>query len=480
MAYDILIIDDEADIRELISDVLKDEGYGTRAVSDSVDAFAAMNTKIPSLVILDIWLQGSELDGLGILEIIKKKYPNLPVIIISGHGTIETAVTAIKMGAYDYIEKPFSTDKLLIMTKRACEAAKLRHENAVLKSKIKEDLSLIGNSSALVALKSSIEKVAVTSSRVLITGPYGSGKGLVAKLIWKKSKNKNRGPFVFFSPTGIDEIKIDAEIFGTEAGIGINGAPRRQGLLEKAHLGTLFIDEVADLPMSVQTKLLRFLQDQTFEMPGIKKSEKIEVRLIVSSSVDLLAKIKEGKFRQDLYYRLNVVPLKVPSLSERKDDIQPLIEFIMKQLNETESFPLRKLTDEAIAAMQAYKWPGNVRQLRNVIEWILIMNQTNSSEPVSAEMLPPDIMSKAKNGAQPTSSKVQTSSEIMSMPLREAREMFEREYLSVQMTKFNNNISRTSCFVGMERSALHRKLKSLNIHSTGNVNEENVEEMVET
>ncbi|AIL64571.1 Nitrogen regulation protein NR(I) [Rickettsiales bacterium Ac37b] len=461
MPYDILVVDDEADIRELICDGLKDEGYSTRVAANSLEAFHSINEKVPSAIILDIWLQGSELDGLGILEIIKHKYPYLPVIMISGHGTIETAITSIKMGAYDYIVKPFTEDKLHVVVQRACETSKLLKENSELKLKVRDKTELIGTSSAMNNLKNTIEKVAPTAGRILITGPAGSGKELVARIIHKKSKRSNE-PFLTLNSAGMSSDKIHLELFGEEHKNNLYDAPRKVGILELANHGTLFIDEVSDLPLPAQNKILRFLQDSVIERPGNAKPLKLDVRVIASTSKDLQEEIKIGKFRQDLFYRLNVIPVKIPSLAERKDDIPLLCEFFIKNLEKTSGLIPRKLGEDTIAAMQAYNWPGNIRQLHNVLEWLLIMSQeTQLKEPIRVELLPPEILSGGVKIIRPDA-----SADVMSMPLREAREVFERQYLLAQMSRFNGNISRTSSFVGMERSALHRKLKSLNISTT--------------
>jgi two-component system nitrogen regulation response regulator NtrX len=472
MPYDVLVIDDEADIRDLICDVLKDEHYTTRQVANSIDAFAAINERVPTVVVLDIWLQGSELDGLGILEMLKRKYPYLQIIMISGHGTIETAVNAIKIGAYDYIEKPFTEDKLLVTVKRACEMAKLVKENAELKLKVRETSELIGTTHQILQLKSAIDKVAPTSSRVLISGPSGSGKELVARMIHAKSRRINE-PFVIFNAGGMSQEKAQLELFGDEEKISFDDKPRRIGALELANYGTLFIKEVGDLPIPVQNKILRFLQDQTFERPGSNRLIKLDVRVISSTSLDLQEEVRAGRFRQELFYRLNVVPIKVLPLAERKDDLPLLCDYFLRYLHEAVGLPSRKLGEDAIAAMQAYNWPGNVRQLRNIIEWLLIMTQGGEDDPIKADMLPPDILSNGITIAKPDIN----NKDMMSMPLREAREIFERQYLSAQMNRFNGNISRTSAFIGMERSALHRKLKSLNIHAS-NLSKEEEEEMM--
>lgn len=466
MAIDVLIIDDEADIRDIISDILKDEGFSSRSAASSEQAFKAISEKTPNAIILDIWLQGSDLDGLGILEIVKKQYPLMPVVVISGHGTIETAVSAIKMGAYDYLEKPFTHDKLMIVLKRACEAAKLRRENIDLKSKVIDKTEFVGNSAITTRLKSEIEKVAPTSGRVMIHGAVGSGKELTSRLIHKKSKRSN-GPFIVFSPTSMHVNKIPQELFGDNERHEANSLyDKRISVLEAANNGTLYIDEVSDLPASAQNKLLKFLKDQTLMKSG-NKSINLNVRLITSTTKDLATEVAQGRFRQDLYYRLNVVPLSVPILADRKEDIPSLVKYFVKQLSKFSGLKEREFSDESIAALQAYNWPGNVRQLRNVIEWTLIMNPPSAGlmEKIKSDMLPQDVINNSVNISKPD-----TNLDMMSMPLRDAREVFERQYLTAQMNRFNNNISKTSTFVGMERSALHRKLKTLSIHAANNKN----------
>lgn len=463
MALDILVVDDEMDIRDLISDILKDEGFSCRTAADSVQAFSAISSKIPNAIILDIWLQGSELDGLGILEVVKKKYPLMPVIVISGHGTIETAVNSIKMGAYDYLEKPFTHDKLMVVLKRACETAKLRRENIDLKSKVIDKTEFIGNSSPTSRMKGEIEKVAPTSGRVMIHGAVGSGKELAARIVHKKSKCSN-GPFIIFSPTSMSSNRMLQELFGDYEKTSGAVFDKRISVLEAANNGTLYIDEVGDMPLVVQNKLLKFLKDQTLYKPN-GKTIKVDVRVITSTTRDLENDIATGKFRQDLFYRLNVVPLRVPGLAERKEDIPLLVKYFIRQLSKFSGLRDREFSDEAIAALQAYNWPGNVRQLRNVIEWTLIMNPSKSGmqEKIKSDMLPQDVINNTVSISKPDN-----NLDMMSMPLREAREVFERQYLSAQMNRFNNNISKTSTFVGMERSALHRKLKMLSIHAGGN------------
>ena len=456
MTYNILVVDDEADIRNLICDVLQDEAYETRAASSDLEALAMLDEKIPTVLVLDVWLQGSELDGLGILEIVKRKYPYMPVVIISGHGNIETAVNAIKIGAYDYVEKPFTEDKLLIVIKRACESAKLLKENSELRMYASEVNRLIGNSAPIITLKQSILKVAPTSSRILITGPHGSGKKLVAKLIHEKSKRKDQ-PFIVFSAAGMSEEKAHLELFGEESK-DMFSQPRKVGVLELAHMGTLFIDEVADLPLNVQSKILSFLQNQSFSRNGGKTIIKLDVRIISSTSKELKHEISQRKFREDLLYRLNVIQIAIPPLNERKEDLQTLSDFFINHFHEYSGFPLRKLSSDAIIALQSYSWPGNIRQLRNVIEWLLIMTNPEEKQ-ITAAMLPPEV----HGNNQSVEMNEINNIDIVDLPLREARELFEKQYLSTQLVRFDYNITKMANAIGMERSALHRKLKMLEI-----------------
>ncbi len=450
MALDILVVDDEADIRDLISGILDDEGYETRAAGDSDAALAEIEARRPSLVILDIWLQGSRLDGLELLEVIKKMHEGLPVIIISGHGNIETAVSAIKLGAYDFISKPFESDKLLILVERATEVDKLRRENIELKEKMGFDVGLTGSSSAINLVRNTIDKVAPSGSRVLISGPSGSGKEVVARLIHKQSK-RARGAFVVINAASISAENMESELFGVEE----EGAIKKTGVFEKAHGGTLFIDEVADMPQNTQAKILRILTDQTFERVGGNKKVLVNVRVISATSRDLREQISNNLFREDLFHRLSVVPVHVPPLIQRREDIPALIGQIMNQLSTATGIPPKITDPDAMAALQAHDWPGNVRQLRNVVERLLIMSA--DSDTISINMLPSEIISDT-SVVRPS-----MNNDIMSLPLRDAREKFEREYLKVQVSRFNGNISRTAEYVGMERSALHRKLKNLGL-----------------
>ncbi len=457
MSHDILIVDDEEDIRALIAGILVDEGYEPREAADSTSALEAIATRRPSLVVLDIWLQGSELDGLEILDVIMAEHPDMPVVMISGHGNVETAVAAIKKGAYDFIEKPFKADRLLLFIERAIEAANLRRENAELRLRAGEATELIGASPAIQQLRQAIGRVGPTSSRVLITGPAGVGKEIVARLIHAGSRRAS-GPFVALNCANMEPARMEAELFGVEAGANGAEGPGKVGTFERAHNGTLLLDEVADMPLETQGKIVRVLQEQTFERVGGGGRVEVSVRVIAISNRDIRAAIDDGRFREDLFYRLNVVPIQVPQLRDRRDDIPLLAEYFVGRAAEGAGLPPRRLGEDAMAALQAYDWPGNVRQLRNVVDWLLIMAPDDEGSVIGADMLPPEI-----GAISPPALNGDKAGEIMGMPLRQAREVFERDYLLAQVTRFGGNISRTASFVGMERSALHRKLKSLGV-----------------
>jgi two-component system nitrogen regulation response regulator NtrX len=454
MAHDVLIVDDEADIRLLISGVLEDEGYTTRQVGDAESALQEVRTRRPSLCILDIWLQGSTMDGLQLLDGIVAEHPPVPVVMISGHGNIETAVGAIKRGAYDFIEKPFKSDRLLLVAARAIEAARLRRENEELRTRVGDPAELVGKSVAMVSIRHAIERVAPTGSRVLVTGPAGVGKEVVARFIHARSRRAG-GPFVIVNCASIEPDRFDAELFGSD----IEPGGPKAGLFEQAHGGTLLLDEVADLQPEIQGKIVRVLQEQTFERLGGRNRVSVDVRVIATSSHDLQATIAEGRFREDLYYRLAVVPIRVPPLRERREDIPELLRYFMARGAAATNTAERPIGEDSIAALQAYDWPGNVRQLRNVVEWLQIMAPGEPGSVLHADALPPEI-----GAIMPTTLRGDFSGEIMALPLREARELFERQYLLAQVTRFAGNISRTASFVGMERSALHRKLKMLGVH----------------
>jgi len=459
VALDILVVDDEADIRMLVADILEDEGYSCRVAADSAGALKAVEERLPGLVVLDIWLRGSEFDGLGILERLMNSHPSLPVVMISGHGTIETAVTAIKIGAYDFIEKPFKADRLLLMVKRAIDAARLTRENAELRLRAGGEWDMIGESQSMSQVHAAIARVAPTQSRVLITGPPGVGKETAARIVHANSARAD-APFIVLNCATMSPDRMEIELFGTEQGVDGPDSPRIVGTFEQAHSGTLLLDEVADMPLETQGKIVRVLQEQNFHRVGGSTAVSVDVRVMATSSRDLDEEMAEGRFRQDLYYRLSVVPVAVPPLTDRREDIPELTLHFLSRSAESSGIPQRELGEDAIAALQAYAWPGNVRQLRNVVDWILIMAPGEAGEIVRADMLPPEITSDS-----PVSLRWDDGSEVMGLPLRDAREIFERQYLTAQIDRFGGNISRTASFVGMERSALHRKLKSLGVAS---------------
>ncbi len=453
MAHDILIVDDEADIRMLTAGILEDEGYETREAGGDEQALEIVKTRRPSLVLLDIWLQGSRLDGLGILKALKKDHPDLPVIMMSGHGTIETAVKALHDGAYDFIEKPFKTDRLLMAVERALETADLRRENAELRSRSAVENQLVGNSSRINQLRQSVEKVAPSNSRVLISGAAGTGKEVAARHLHLQSR-RAKGPFVVLNCATMEADKVESELFGVEA----NGGPGKVGFFEQAHNGTLLLDEVSDMPQDTQGKIVRVLQEQRFLRVGGSTMVEVDVRVVATSSKDLNNEMAEGRFREDLFYRLSVVPIDIPPLANHREDIVELAIYFMKKTADALGHPQRTFSDDALTAMQTYDWPGNVRELRNVIERVLIMAPGNPDDPIKADMLPREVTNTETDSLQ-----WDQTSEIMALPLRDAREIFEREYLNTQINRFGGNISKTASFVGMERSALHRKLKSLSI-----------------
>lgn len=454
MLSDILIVDDEADIREGVSGILSDEGHATRTARNSDEALSAIEARRPHLVFLDIWLQGSRLDGLQILQVIKEQHPTLPVVMISGHGNIETAVSAIKLGAYDFIEKPFKADRLVLVADRALEASRLKRELTDLKTRAGAVNRIVGKSTAINQLRGIIERVAPANSRILITGAPGAGKELVARSIHETS-TRSAGPFVVLNAATITPDKMEIELFGTEGG---DGRMRKVGALEEAHGGTLYLDEVADMPRETQSKILRVLVDQNFQRVGGATRVHVDVRIISSTARDLQAAIAQGTFREDLFHRLSVVPIRVPSLSERREDISDLVTYFMDQLSQTTGMPKRIIGEDAMAVLQSHDWPGNIRQLRNNVERVMILAAGDPDAVITSDMLPAELATMV-----PTTPNGSGGEKLMSLPLREAREVFEREYLIAQISRFGGNISRTSEFIGMERSALHRKLKSLAI-----------------
>jgi two-component system nitrogen regulation response regulator NtrX len=452
MAADILVVDDEADIRELVAGILSDEGYAVRTAADSEAALAEVRARKPALLVLDIWMSGGGMDGLELLDMIKKLDPELPVIMISGHGNIETAVSAIKRGAYDFLEKPFKSDRLLLVVERALEQAALKRENRRLRMQAVVPDSFVGRSAAAQQLRQLIAKVAPANSRLLIAGPPGAGKEMVARLIHAASP-RAKGEFIAINAASMTPDRMDLELFGEE---GEGGQPRKIGVFERAHGGTLYLDKIGDMPRETQGRILRVLVDQRFRRVGGDQDVQVDVRVISSTSRDLRDEIEEGRFREDLFHRLNVVPVHVPGLSERRDDIPELVEYYIDRISEATGMPRRRLTDDAIATLQVHDWPGNVRQLRNNVERMLILAGGDPNEPITAEMLPAEVAAAGEVASI-------SSERILARPLRDAREVFEREYLNAQIVRFGGNISRTANFIGMERSALHRKLKSLGV-----------------
>jgi two-component system nitrogen regulation response regulator NtrX len=461
MASDVLVVDDEADIRELVAGILSDEGYSVRTAANSEEALAAVRARKPALLILDIWMAGGGMDGLEMLDMVKALDADLPVIMISGHGNIETAVSAIKRGAYEFLEKPFKSDRLLLVVERALETTNLRRENRRLRAQAITPEGLIGHSVAAQQLRQMIAKLAQANSRVLISGPAGAGKETVARLIHAASQ-RARGEFVAISAAGMTPERMDVELFGEE---GEGGRPAKIGVFERAHAGTLYLDEVADMPRETQSRILRVLVEQRFRRVGGDSDVQVDVRVVSSTSRDLREEIAAARFREDLFHRLNVVPVNVPGLSERREDIPELVDYFVNRICEATGLPRRILADDALAALQVRAWPGNLRQLRNNVERMLILVSGAPTDPITVEMLPAEAtvnQQSASLGAE----------RIIALPLREAREVFEREYLNAQMLRFSGNISRTAAFIGMERSALHRKLKSLGLTSGRTLEEE--------
>lgn len=461
----ILITDDEKDIRDLIGDILKDEGYAVRLASNSDECMAEINAEPPALMILDIWLKDSRMDGIDILKTVKRDNPDIPIVIISGHGNIEIAVAAIKQGAYDFIEKPFNIDQLMVVVSRAMETSRLRRENADLRRRDVTSTDMLGSSAAFKALKSHLEKVTKSNGRVMLTGPAGAGKEMAARFIHQHS-NRAGAAFVTVSSATIEPERMEEVLFGREtADRGVE-----KGLLEQAHGGVVYFDEVADMPLGTQSKILRVLTEQQFTRQGGNDKVRVDLRVISSTTKDLRREIGAGRFRQELFDRLNVVPIAVPSLEERREDIPELTRHFIDMFHRSQGLPLRDLTSDADAMLQTMQWPGNVRQLRNVIERVLILG--DGTGPIDTRELPgqepgPDVGGRMVLGGA-----------MATLPLREAREVFEREYLITQINRFGGNISRTAGFVGMERSALHRKLKSLGVvggHKGGNGGDEDEE-----
>jgi two-component system nitrogen regulation response regulator NtrX len=452
MALEVLVVDDEADIRELVSGVLEDEGYTVRTAADSDTTLDAIGERRPSMVLLDVWLQGSRLDGLQLLQEIKRRDSTIPVLMISGHGNLDTAVAAVREGAIDFIEKPFEAGRLIYLVDRATETERLRRENVALKAQVGQEDQLHGSSIPINTVRATLKRVSPTGSRVLISGPPGVGKEIAARMIHQWSP-RARAPFIVLSAAMMSPERIEEELFGSE-----HDGSMRPGLLEHAHGGTLFLDEIADMPQTTQGKILRVLTDQSYHRIGGQRPVRVDVRVLSATSRNLQDEIVAGRFREDLYYRLNVVPVRLPALRERREDIPELVSHFLARYAAERRMPPPTISEEAMAALQAHDWPGNVRQLRNIMERTLILAPGDRASRIDVDMLPPEILDNqnAMGGGG-------TAMAIMGSPLREARESFEREYLRIQIRRFSGNISRTASFIGMERSALHRKLKALGI-----------------
>jgi two-component system nitrogen regulation response regulator NtrX len=458
MAYDILIVDDEADIRDLVSGILEDEGYATRTAKDGFEALEQMRLRQPSLVILDVWLGDSAQDGLMILDTLKKDHPFVPVVMISGHGNIETAVSAIKKGAYDFVEKPFKMERLILVVQRAIESAHLKRENAELKVKARMTSGLIGSTPAIAQIRNTVETAAQSNGRVFISGPMGSGKESIARQIHGLSKRAG-GPFVAVKCSELHPSQIEAELFGADI-MGLDPSlPRKIGMLEKAHNGTLYFDEITQLSLPIQNKIVRVLQEQSFTRVGSNERTQIDVRFLGGTSENVHQLIADGHFREDFFYRMSVTHIHIPPLNERLVDLPHIASHILDEACAAQGISPRKFTNDALILMQAYGWPGDIQQLKNVIDWVLLSGSHDAKAFIDKDKLPKEILS----GNSFNSNWRNKSAEILVLPLREAREAFEREYLLAQVNRFSGNISRTARFVGMERSALHRKLRTLGV-----------------
>ena len=451
MGY-ILVVDDEKDIRQLLGQILSDEGYKVCLARNSESAMNEINENAPDLIILDIWLKDSHMDGIEILKTVRSNDHDIPVVVISGHGNIEIAVAAVKQGAYDFLEKPFNSEQLLVVIRRALEASRLRREITNLRRNELVASNMVGDSTSFKTLKTQLDKVTRSNGRVMLSGPAGSGKEIAARYIHINS-HRAKEPFVSVSCASIEPNKMEEVLFGTE----FDGIIK-PGLLEKSNGGILFFDEVADMPLRTQSKILRVLVEQTFSRVGGNDLVRVDLRVISSTSKNLVAKISAGEFREELFHRLNVVPIKVPSLESRREDIPILTKHFTEQLRQTEGLPHRLFSESALTKMQTMPWPGNIRQLRNAVEQVLILGPENM--PVEALELPEPRQIDKVNTVNNV-----FEENLINLSLRDAREVFEREYLMTQINRFGGNISKTAIFVGMERSALHRKMKTLSIVS---------------
>ena len=455
MSKSILIVDDEADIRHLLSGLLEDEGFTVVSAGTDREALAILERDPPDIILLDVWLEGSRLDGLQLMEEVTQLAPSSPVIVMSGHGTIETAVRAIQMGAYDFVEKPFNANRLLVMLSRALESAALKQENQELRLRSGDMVQLDGVSPAALQLEQQVERVAPTNSRVMLSGAPGSGKTTVARLVHEQSRRREH-PFIALNCANLNPEAFESELFGEEQG---SSAGLKFGVLERANGGTLLLDEVADMPLAAQGKFVRVLQESAFTRVGGRNPIKVDVRVVSTSNRDLAKEIAAGTFREDLFYRLSVVPISVPSLKDRRGDIATLAQSFLDAFLEASGKQRRVLGEDAFAVLQSYGWPGNIRELKNAMEWVSIMMPgEETDEPIRPSDLPPNIVDSG-----PAALSASGNAELMLLALRPAREEFERQYLKAQVSRFGGNITKTAQFVGMERSALHRKLRALSV-----------------
>lgn len=463
MSYDILIVDDECDIRELVSGILDDEGYETRTAKNALEALQEIKNRQPHLIILDVWL-GNDQDGLKVLEEIKRLYCDMPVIMISGHATISTAVLAIKNGAYDFIEKPFQTDKLLITIQRAIEAYQLKRENEDLKLFVDKNLNLIGHSPIANSLRDKVQKAASNQWRIFLSGSTGCGKELMAKEIHERSNRKDK-PFIVVHCSKIHPQDLESELFGVEI---VNNGERsisKIGLIEKAHQGSIYFHQITALPLPIQQKIIRLLTDEKFSRMGSDDLIRVNIRYMAGSTENMNERIQSGDFREDLYYRLNVMNIDIPKLCDRLKDLKDMIDLLSNQHAQKNGTIKKTFSQDAINCLESYSWPGNISELKSIVEWTLTAKLENVEKIIEKDDLPHDLLEE-KNDLL----KRLHSSDMVILPLKEAREVFEKEYLQKQILRFSGNITQTARFVGMERSALHRKLKMLGLsHEEENI-----------
>ncbi len=449
----VLVVDDEESILEAVTDILEDEGFQVAAAPDGRAAILSIRDSLPSVVLLDIWMP--EMDGIETLRRIKEEWPFLPVVIMSGHGTIETAVRATKLGAYDFIEKPLSYEQLIMALKNAIRFYEMQEENALLRQKVGAPKEITGKSEVITQLKRQIEVVAPTDAWVLIRGENGTGKELVAQTIHRMSKRRLR-PMIDVNCAAIPEELIESELFGHEKGAFTGASTMKRGKFDLANGGTLFLDEIADMSLRTQAKILRILQEQRFERVGGSKTIKVDVRILAATNKDLEKEIEKGRFREDLYYRLNVIPIEVPPLRERKEDIPLLVDEFLEEFSIKLGMPKKTIDNDALNALMGYDWPGNVRELRNFVERLVILTPDNI---IKHEALPRPF--------HKPDNKAVLSKEIEELfacnDFKQARTMFEKEYLIRKLKEFDGNITRTSEAIGIERRHLHRKIKSLSI-----------------